>query len=111
MEVINDVLSFIRHNWAVLVFFGTLVWGSIKLSINSNYVRHEDLRAVKAELHESHLRLTRVEQKLDGLPSSEEIANLKLLMTEIRGDTKALAASVGGIGRQVDLLIEKEIKQ
>lgn len=111
MEVINDVLSFIRINWAVVVFFGTLVWGSIKLSINSNYVRHEDLRAVKTELHESHERLTRVEQKVDGLPSSDEITNLRLLMVEVRGDTKTLAASVKGIGRQVDLLIEKEIKQ
>lgn len=111
MDVISSFFEFVRLNWAVLVFIAGLVWGAIKLTINTNYVRHEDMVPLRNGLQETKSRLSHIENKVDNLPSSEEMSELKILMTELRGDNKAIVQSVKGLSHQVGLLVEKEIKK
>lgn len=111
MSAVIELLDFIKQYWAILVFFGGAVWGILKLSINAQYVRHADLKGMKTDIHDMHTRLSKVEQKVDILPSAHEVAELKIIMTELKGDTKTLTASVNSLKHQVNLLIEKEIKK
>ncbi|WP_311515280.1 DUF2730 family protein [Oligella urethralis] len=111
MDVIIVGLEFIRLNWAVLVFIAGLVWGAIKLTINTNYVRHDDLAPVQDGLKSTQERLAQIENKVDSLPSSGELTEIKLLMSELRGDNKALDKSIRSLSHQVSLLVEKEIRK
>lgn len=111
MSAIIALLDFIKQYWAILVFFGGAIWGMIRISINSQYVRHTELKGVKSEMHDIHSRLVKVEQQVEILPTASEIADLKIIMTELKGDTKALTTSVNSLKHQVHLLIEKEIKK
>lgn len=111
MSAVIDLLDFIKQYWAIFVFVVGTFWGMLKLTINAQYVRQADLKALKTEVSGMHERLTKVEQTVKGLPSANEIADLKIIMTELKGDTKTLTASVNGLKHQVNLLIEKEIKK
>ena len=104
-------LEFIRLNWAVLVFIAGLIWGAIKLTINTNYVRHDDLTPVRIGLKTTQERLSQIENKVDSLPSSAEFTEIKLLMSDLRGDNKALDKSIRSLSHQVALLVEKEIRK
>lgn len=110
MESLTALFEFARQYWAILVCFGGMIWGLIRLSVNSNYVRHEDLKQVKDGVHEAHERLIKVEHKIEVLPTATEVAEIKLLMMELKGDAKALEQSVNALAHQVGLLLEKEIR-
>ena len=51
--------------------------------------------------------LSEVKGELRHLPTSKEVADLRLLMTEMKGKTDVLNTNIGSLNHQVKLLIEK----
>ncbi|WP_176552277.1 DUF2730 family protein [Testudinibacter sp. TR-2022] len=106
-----EVLDVVRQHWAIIFTAGGLVGTAVKLSIDSKYVRHDDLKQLKSSVYDHRERLNTLEHTVNGLPTANDVAELKILMTEIKGDTRALSKEVSGLSHQVGLLIEKEVNK
>ncbi|MGR6980823.1 DUF2730 family protein [Testudinibacter sp. P27/CKL/0425] len=106
-----EVLDVIRQHWAIILTAAGLVGTAVKLSMDSKYVRHDELKPLKSNMYDHRERLNTLEHTVKTLPTANDVAELKILMTEIKGDTKALNKEVSGLSHQVGLLIEKEVNK
>ncbi len=106
-----EVLDVVRQHWAIILTAAGLVGTAVKLSMDSKYVRHDDLGSLKRSVVDHRERLNTLEQTVNTLPTASDVSDLKVLMTEIKGDTKALSKEVMGLSHQVGLLIEDKKKK
>lgn len=104
-----EIIEFIQKYWGILLtligLFATAFW----LKADSKYAKKSDLAQVAESVKDNEHRVTQLETKVDNLPTSADFAQLQVLMTEIKGETKSTNAQVQGIGHQVGLLIEAKV--
>lgn len=104
-----EIISFVQKHWTILVTVMGLVATLFWLKADSKYAKKADLaqlgEAVKANEH----RVTQLETKVENLPTAQDVANLQVLMTEIKGETKATTAELKALGHQVGLLLEAKV--
>jgi hypothetical protein len=94
----------LRSNWAVI--WAVLMSGVtiVQLLLAKTYARREELEKVSG-------RLNILEHAVDGLPTRQELHNLQLEMSNLRGELRELAPSIRQVSRISDLLLENELKE
>ena len=104
-----EMMTFIQKHWQiVMTVFGlviTLFW----LKADSKYAKKADLAQLGESVKANEHRVTQLETKVENLPTAQDVANLQVLMTEIKGETKATTAELKALGHQVGLLLEAKV--
>lgn len=104
-----EIIDFLQKYWGILLtligLFATGFW----LKADSEYAKKSDLAQIGESVKDNEHRITQLETKVDNLPTSHDFAQLQVLMTEIKGETKSTNAQVQGIGHQVGVLIEAKV--
>lgn len=104
-----EIIEFIQKYWGILLGVFGLVGTSFWLKADSKYAKKSDLSALNDITKQNDHRLTQLETKVDNLPSAQDVAKLQVLMTEIKGETKATTAELKALGHQVGLLLEAKV--
>ena len=102
-----ETLEFIQRHWAIVVAIGGAVWNYFWLTMDSKYARKTDVSDLRKAIENNEKSLSEVKGELRHLPTSKEVADLRLLMTEMKGKTDVLNTNIGSLNHQVKLLIEK----
>ena len=106
-----ETLEFIQRHWAIVVAIGGAVWTYFWLIMDSKYARKTDVSDLRKAIENNEKSLSEVKGELRHLPTSKEVADLRLLMTEMKGKTDVLNTNIGSLNHQVKLLIEKEVNK
>ena len=105
-----ELLEFIQKHWGLVVTVMGSVWAGVKLSMDSKYPKRTEIEAIRKNIDEVEQRLTKVEDTLEHLPTKEDLSTLRILMTEIKGETNTTNARLATLSHQVALLIEERVK-
>lgn len=110
----QQVLDYVTSHWAIfLTVCGTIV-SIVYLKLDARYARQTDVKESLAHVQKKHdeleNRVDRVEQELPHLPRADDVVALRVAVKEMKGETTALHATIKGLSRLVDLLVEKEVK-
>ena len=106
-----ETLEFIQRHWAIVVAIGGAVWTYFWLNMDRKYARKTDVSDLRKAIENNEKSLSEVKGELRHLPTSKEVADLRLLMTEMKGKTDVLNTNIGSLNHQVKLLIEKEVNK
>ena len=106
-----DFLKIVQQNWAIIVAVGGAVWTYFWLTLDTKYARKTDVADLRRAIGENEKSLSEVKGELRHLPTSKDVAELGLLITEMKGKTDTLNVSISGLNHQVKLLIEKEVNK
>ena len=109
--MINDFLDFIRANYGVISTLAAVAIGGFWLKLDSKYAKKNDVGQLLdlAKSHEN--RLTALETKVENLPTALDVERVKVLVTDVKGDTKATSRQVDSISHQLGLLLEAKLKE
>ena len=105
-----DLLEFIQKHWGLVATVMGSVWAGMKLSMDSKYPKRSEIDEIRKNIDEVEQRLTTVEDTLEHLPTKEDLSSLRILMTEIKGETNTTNARLSTLSHQVALLIEERVK-
>ncbi|NNH97849.1 DUF2730 domain-containing protein [Pasteurella multocida] len=105
----NDILDFIQKHWAIVMAIGGSVWTYFWLTMDSKYARKSDISDLRKAIAENEKNLSEIKGELRHLPTTADVADLRLSISEMKGETKALNATVRSLIHQVELLVEKEV--
>nr|DAK08464.1 MAG TPA: Protein of unknown function (DUF2730) [Bacteriophage sp.] len=105
-----DLLEFIQKHWGLVATVIGSVWAGMKLSMDSKYPKRSEIDEIRKNIDQVEQRLTKVEDTLEHMPTKEDLSALKILMTEIKGDTNTTNARLSTLSHQVALLIEERVK-
>lgn len=106
-----DFLKIVQQNWAIIVAVGGAVWTYFWLTLDTKYARKTDVADLRRAIGDNEKSLSEVKGELRHLPTSKDVAELRLLITEMKGKTDTLNVSISGLNHQVKLLIEKEVNK
>lgn len=106
-----DFLKIVQQNWAIIMAVGGAVWTYFWLTLDTKYARKTDVADLRRAIGENEKSLSEVKGELRHLPTSKDVAELRLLITEMKGKTDTLNVSISGLNHQVKLLIEKEVNK
>lgn len=104
-----EFFEFVQRNWAMTL---TIISGAFTyfwLTMDTKYAKKKEVNNLVEMIKSNDKRLTTLETKLDNLPTNEDLSQLQILMTEIKGETKTANAQMQGLSRQVNLLVEDKI--
>lgn len=107
--MIMEFLEFVRSNFGVISTGAAIVAGGFWLKLDSKYAKKSDVELLRKTIEENDDRLTKIENKVDNLPTSSDFAQLQILMTKIEGEAKSTNTRVKAIGHQVGLLLENKL--
>ena len=94
----------VRSNWAVIwagLMSGTNI---IHLLLVKTYARREEMEKVNS-------RMSALEKAIDGMPSRQELHQLQLDMSNLRGEIREFSGMLRQATRISDLLLENELKE
>lgn len=106
-----DFLKIVQQNWAIIMAVGGAVWTYFWLTLDTKYARKTDVADLRRVIEDNEKSLSEVKGELRHLPTSKDVAELRLLITEMKGKTDTLNVSISGLNHQVKLLIEKEVNK
>lgn len=85
--------------------------GCVDLFLVDHGQQKTDVSDLRKAIENNEKSLSEVKGELRHLPTSKEVADLRLLMTEMKGKTDVLNTNIGSLNHQVKLLIEKEVNK
>ncbi|BFU65370.1 DUF2730 domain-containing protein [Rodentibacter abscessus] len=104
-----EIFEFIQKHWVIVAAIAGSVWTYFWLTMDSKYAKKSDVAALVESIKGNDKRLTGLETRLENLPTSEDLASIQILMTEIKGETKSTHTQVQAISHQVALLLEAKV--
>jgi predicted nucleic acid-binding Zn-ribbon protein len=108
MEV-SQALEFLRVHWGLIgttfAGVGYLFW----LVMDKKYAHKETVAKVREDLRDHAEKIAHIETKIENLPTVQDFSKLQVLMTEIKGETKAANTKMQSIDHQVGLLLEAKV--
>ncbi|ATG74332.1 hypothetical protein AN401_11655 [Zobellella denitrificans] len=105
------VWDVIANNWPPVLAALSLV-GTVGLSLlGKTYAKREETQALNGEMTAVQQRLAHLEAKVSDLPGHNELAALRLEVSELRGDLKEIRPVLSRLERLSDLLLENELKE
>ena len=111
----QQVVDYIAGNWAMFLTACGTVGYIIYLILDTKYASKAIITKGLADLHtkfdEVEDRVDKVEQELQHLPSAKDVAELQGVIMDMKGETTALRATILGLARLVDLLVQKEVNK
>lgn len=105
-----EILEFLQKHWGIIVTVIGSVWAGMKLSMDKKYPSRKEMDAIGQRVGNLEHRTTTIEDQLEHLPSKDDLAELKILMTEIKGESNTTNARLSTLSHQVNLLIEERVK-
>lgn len=101
----------IANNWPP-VLAATSFAGTAWLSWLANtYAKKEEVEQLRRQMLEHRQKQDQLESKVAELPSHNELAALRLEVSELRGDLKEIRPVLNRLERLSDLLLENELKE
>lgn len=111
----TEVITFIEDHWTLFLVVSAMVGSYVWLKLDARYVKKDDIEKDIAGLKSGQAKIVErvdvVEQDVRHLPSAADVANLRVSLEQMKGDTKTLNATVTGLNRLVSLLLEREVKE
>lgn len=104
-----EILAILKAHWGIILTIAGLIASVFWLKMDSRYVKKSEFAELKDVLHKNEHRLDEIENELLHLPSAKDVTDLRLALSEMKGEAQALRVEVKGLSHQVQLLIEKEI--
>lgn len=88
--------------WPIALFLLNLFLVWVIWSMRKEFATKADLAPIQGELAKIDKRVSQVESDLDDLPTRDELAAVKTMMAELRGDLKVNSAEVKGLRELFD---------
>lgn len=111
----QQIIDYITGHWAIFLTLCGAVGSIVYLILDARYARKVEIKKGLDHLHtkfdEVEDRVDKVEQELQHLPSATDVVALQVAIREMKGETTALRATIQGLSRLVDLLVEKEVNK
>ncbi|MGQ0287134.1 DUF2730 family protein [Pasteurellaceae bacterium 22721_9_1] len=107
----TEILDFVQKHWAIVMAICGAVWTYFWLTMDSKYARKSDVSELRRAIADNERNLSEIKGELRHLPTTADVANLRLSISEMKGETKALNATVQSLIHQVELLVEKEVNK
>lgn len=111
----QQVIDYITSHWAVFLTVCGTIGSIIYLQLDARYARQIEIKDSLDYVNRRHdaleNRVDKVEQDLQHLPSASDVVALRVAVKEMKGETTALHATIKGLSRLVDLLVEKEVNK
>ncbi|MCQ9121229.1 MULTISPECIES: DUF2730 family protein [Rodentibacter] len=106
-----EAFEFIQKHWAIVVAIGGGVWTYFWLTMDSKYARKSDVADLRKAIETNEKSLSEVKGELRHLPTSQDVSELRILITEMKGKSDVLNTNIKSLNHQVALLIEKEVSK
>ena len=89
----------VRSNWAV-------IWAGLMSGINIIHLLLVKTYARREEMEKVNSRMSALEKAIDGMPSRQELHQLQLDMSNLRGEIREFSGMLRQATRISDLLLE-----
>jgi HAMP domain-containing protein len=96
--------------WGVITTAVAVLATVAMLWLSKTFVRREELKQVENTMADHSNRLANIEDKLESLPTRDEVNALRLEISDVRGDMKGLKESLRQVDHLARLLIEQGLK-
>ena len=93
----------VKGNWAIIWALFMSGVNLLHLLLAKTYARREEMEKVSG-------RLNMLEKAVEGLPTRQELHNLQLDMSNLRGEIREFSGTLRQASRISDLLLENELK-
>ncbi|MGL4224962.1 MAG: DUF2730 family protein [Vibrio sp.] len=105
-----DVNTF-RAIWPVVTLVVNLVFILIAFALRKTFATKRELSAVKADHYDLKHCHEQLSKRVDAMPTSKEIEKITVNMEALRGDMKAVVATLTKNDHMLTLLLENELKE
>ena len=93
----------VKGNWAIIWALFMSGVNLLHLLLAKTYARREEMEKVSG-------RLYILEKAVEGMPTRQELHNLQLDMSNLRGEIREFSGTLRQASRISDLLLENELK-
>lgn len=93
----------VKGNWAIIWALFMSGVNLLHLLLAKTYARREEMEKVSS-------RLNILEKAVEGMPTRQELHNLQLDMSNLRGEIREFSGTLRQASRISDLLLENELK-
>lgn len=97
--------------WGVITTAAAILATIAMLWLSKTFARREDLNKVETTMADHSTRLAALEDKVESLPTRDEVNALRLEMAEMRGDIKALHEALRPVNHVAQLLLEQHLNE
>ena len=97
--------------WSVITTLVALLATVAMLWLSKTFARREELSKVESKMADVSGRVSNLEEKVESLPTVEEMNSLRLEMAEMRGDIKALREALHPVNHLARLLLEQRLNE
>ncbi|BBT80444.1 TPA: DUF2730 family protein [Aeromonas veronii] len=97
--------------WGVITTAAAILATIAMLWLSKTFARREDLNKVETTMADHSTRLAALEDKVESLPTRDEVNALRLEMAEMRGDIKALHEALRPVNHVAQLLLEQRLNE
>lgn len=97
--------------WGVITTAAAILATIAMLWLSKTFTRREDLNKVETTMADHSTRLSALEDKVESLPTRDEVNALRLEMAEMRGDIKALHEALRPVNHVAQLLLEQRLNE
>lgn len=110
----QQIIDYVTSHWAIFLTMCATLTSIVYMALDARYARKTVIKTGLDHLDDKlgglEGRVDKVEQELQHLPSAKDVVELQVAIKQMNGETSALRASVKGLSRLVDILVEKEVK-
>lgn len=97
--------------WGVITTGVTILATIVMLWLSKTFARREDLNKVENKMADVSSRVSILEEKVESMPTQDEVNALRLDMAEMRGDIKALREALQPVNHLARLLLEQRLNE
>ena len=97
--------------WSVITTLVSLLAAIALLWLSKTFARREDLKKLESDMADTNVRVSELEAKVSAMPTRDELNALRLDMSEMRGDLKALSAALKPVNHVAQLLLEQRLNE
>ena len=97
--------------WGVITTGVAILATIVMLWLSKTFARREDLSKVENKMADVSSRVSILEDKVESMPTQDEVNALRLDMAEMRGDIKALREALQPVNHLARLLLEQRLNE
>ena len=97
--------------WGVITTTVAVLATLATLWLSKTFARREDLSKVENKMADVSSRVSILEDKVESMPTQDEVNALRLDMAEMRGDIKALREALQPVNHLARLLLEQRLNE
>lgn len=106
-----EVLAVIKEHWTIILTIVGVLVSLLWLKLDSRYAKKSDVGEIKDEVENINDKLQALEGDIKHLPSARDVTEMRIALTEMKGESQVLRTSIKSLSHQVSLLVEKEVSK